>query len=218
MRILRLRSVAIILAAGVGLGGCATYSPFGYGSGVSVSYGNRGYYDPYYGGYSRYGYSPYGYGAGYGYGYSPYYGWHNGFYYPGSGYYVYDRFRRPRVLTDAERQYWSQRASQPGTTLSRKLVENWSGFSTGGQTGTQSTQSTQMVRDGDAIVPVRRGADVRAPSRIESRSTRESIRSQRVSTRSERISTRSDRAAARSERAAARSERAAARSRPADDE
>src|SRR5687768_4553496 len=115
MRIPRLRSAAIIAAGAIGLGGCATYSPFGYGSGVSVSYGDR-YYDPYYGGYSRYGYgspygygSRYGYGSGYGYGYMPYYGWYNGFYYPGTGYYVYDRNRRPRQLTEAERRYWAER-------------------------------------------------------------------------------------------------------------
>ena len=35
------------VAAGVGLSGCATYSPFGYGSGVSVSYGDRYYDDRY---------------------------------------------------------------------------------------------------------------------------------------------------------------------------
>ena len=38
-----------------------------------------------------------GYG-GYGYG-SPYYGWNDGFYYPGTGYYVYDRDRRPHRWT-----------------------------------------------------------------------------------------------------------------------
>lgn len=209
MRILR--SVAIVLAAGIGLGGCATYSPFGYGSGVSVSYGNRGYYDPYYGGYSRYGYSPYGYagygyGSPFGYGYSPYYGWHDGFYYPGTGYYVYDRHRRPRQLTDAERRFWAERASQPGTTLTRRLVENWSGFSSGGQTATQSTQSI----DGDRTIRVRRSSGTREPI------TRQSVRTERVS--SQRAAARSDRATARSERISARSQRASTRSHQADDE
>jgi hypothetical protein len=84
MRALHLRTAAVLLAAGVGLGGCASYSPFGYGNGVSIGYGNNGYYDPYYGGY----------GSRYAAGYSPY-GWYDGFYYPGAGYYVYDQYRNP---------------------------------------------------------------------------------------------------------------------------
>ena len=201
MRIPRLRSVAIILAAGTALGGCATYSPFGYGSGVSVSYGNRGYYDPYYGG-SRYGYSPYGYGMGYGYGYSPYYGWHNGFYYPGSGYYVYDRYRRPRILTDAERRYWAERASQPGTTVTRRLLENWSDFSNGGQTGTQTTRSTQSV-DSDRTVRVRNSGEIRSPREVQTRTTRSSSASERAAARAERAKARSERRATRIRRAEA---------------
>lgn len=191
MRIPSFRTAAIVLAAGIGLGGCA-YSPFGYGSGVSVGYGNNGYYDPYYGGYSGYGYgSPYGYGSGYG--YAPYYGWNNGYYYPGSGYYVYDRYRRPRVWTEAERQYWAERASRPGTTLTRKLLDNWAGFSQGGQATTQTTQTTRAVRSsGGRTIRVQRSTDSDASP----------------------IRTRSERATARSERAARGIERSSSRSRP----
>ena len=109
----------ILVAAGTSLGGCAYGglgglsvgtgygSPYGYGYGSQYGspYGYGGYGSPYgYGGYgSPYGYggygSPYGYG-GYG-GYSPYYGWHDGYYYPGTGYYVYDRDRRRRQMTEA---------------------------------------------------------------------------------------------------------------------
>jgi len=202
MRIPSFRTAAIVLAAGIGLGGCASYSPFGYGSGVSVGYGNNGYYDPYYGGYSGYGYGArhgsgygYGYGAPYGsgYGYAPYYGWNNGYYYPGSGYYVYDRYRRPRVWTEAERQYWAERASRPGTTLTRKLLDNWSGYSQRGQTTTQTNQTTRAVRsNGGRTIRVQRSTD----------------------SASSPIRTRSERAAARSERAASGIERSSSRSRP----
>jgi hypothetical protein len=202
MRISSLRPVAIVLAAGIGLGGCASYSPYGYGSGVSVGYGNAGYGDPYYDGYSGYGYgSPYGYGAGYGYGsgygYAPYYGWNNGYYYPGTGYYVYDSYRRPRVWTEAERQYWAERASRPGTTTTRKLLDNWVGFSQGGQAGAQSPQSTQTTRavrgSGGRTIRVQRSPD----------------------SDSSPIRTRSERAATRAERGIFRGEGASTRSRPA---
>ncbi|HEU5286639.1 MAG TPA: hypothetical protein VFU20_09075 [Sphingomicrobium sp.] len=184
MRILNLRTAAIVLAAGAGLGGCATYSPFGYGSGVSVSYGDRGYYDPYYGGYGYgHGYSPYGYRSAYG--YSPYWGWNNGYYYPGTGYYVYDRYRRPRVWTDAERQYWTERANSPGTTTTRRLLDNWADFSNGGQT-TQSTQTTRSVRESDSSFGDRRAA--RRAQRIEraTRPTAEREQSTRIERRIER--------------------------------
>jgi hypothetical protein len=105
-----------------------------------------GYGDPYYGGGYGYG-SPYGYGSSYygnsyygglGYGYSPYgyapYGWYNNYYYPGSGYYVYDNDRRARVMTDSERRYWMARIRAARTeratdgTRTVRTRENWSGF------------------------------------------------------------------------------------------
>ena len=82
----------------LGLSACTT--PYGY-SGVSVGVGNGGYggygYDGYgYGGYGGYGYPGYGdYG---GYGYPSYWGWYDNYYYPGTGYYVYRRDRRPPSL------------------------------------------------------------------------------------------------------------------------
>ena len=191
MRIVNLRTAAIILVAGIGLGGCA--APFGYGSGVSVGYGNQGYYDPYYdsygyGGYGSpygYGYSPYGYRSAYG--HSPYWGWNDGFYYPGTGYYVYDRYRRPRVWTDAERQYWAERASSPNRTTTGKLLDNWADFSNGGQgaqgaQGSRSTQTTRAVRSGDSTFQDRQA--VRRAMRVE-RSSR-ALAEPRQATRSER--------------------------------
>jgi hypothetical protein len=140
MRVLSLRTAAIALVAGLGLGGCA-YGPYGgvgvgYGNGY---YGNNGYYDPYYGG--GYGYSPYGYGAGYGYG-DPYYGWSNGFYYPGTGYYVYDQYRRPHRWSDDQRRYWESRRERynRGDSSVNRIVQNWADF----QNGPRSTNTTRQ--------------------------------------------------------------------------
>ncbi|HEU4705064.1 MAG TPA: hypothetical protein VFS45_05095 [Sphingomicrobium sp.] len=186
MPIPRPRTLAIVIAAGIGLGGCA--APFGYGSGVSVGYGNQGYYDPYY---DRYGYgSPYGYGySPYGYrpayGYAPYWGWNDGYYYPGTGYYVYDRYRRPRVWTDAERQYWTERASSSNRTTTGRLLDNWADFSSGGQAVSKTSRSTQTssaVTSGDSTFQDRRA--VRRAMRVE-RSNR-TVGEPRQSTRSER--------------------------------
>jgi hypothetical protein len=138
MSVLNLKTTALALVAGVSLAGCAAYGPYG-GIGAGVGY-NNGYYDPYYGGgYYGAGYgAPYGYGYGspYGYGYGmPYYGWNDGYYYPGTGYYVYDRNRTPHSLTDAQRRFWQQRraaATAKGGTA--RIVENWADFQNGPQT------------------------------------------------------------------------------------
>ena len=122
-----LRTAALALAAAVGLSACTTYGYGGY-SGLSVGYG-----DPYYGygyGYPRYGYSRYGYSR-LGYGYSPYWGWYDGFYYPGTGYYVYDSYRRPHRWSDRHRRYWTERQRTFRRTDSsdlREIRQNWSDF------------------------------------------------------------------------------------------
>ena len=118
-----LRMAALALLSGVTLGGCAygLGDPYGGYGGVNVGYGN-GYYGNGYG-------SPYGYG-GYGYG-SPY-GWYDNYYYPGSGYYVYDSYRRPHVWTSTQRSYWTARqptvVTTSGTRTTRTVRPNWSGF------------------------------------------------------------------------------------------
>jgi hypothetical protein len=94
------RNRIALLAAGLAglltLGGCTT-DGYGYG-GIDAGYGryayNDGFYDPYYG--------PGYYGGGYG-------GWYNDFYYPGGGYYVYDRRGARHRWTDQQRRYWEQR-------------------------------------------------------------------------------------------------------------
>lgn len=90
------RPVAL-LAATLALGACSTYDGYGY-SGVSVGYGS-------YGGYA-----------------SPYYGWYDGFYYPGTGYYVYDRYGSRHRWGDRHRRYWESRRGD------RRVRDNWSDY------------------------------------------------------------------------------------------
>jgi hypothetical protein len=63
----------------------------------------------------------------------PYYGWYDNYYYPGTGYYVYDSYRRPYAMTTTQRQYWSSRSPALRTTTSARtktaVRPNWSGFS-----------------------------------------------------------------------------------------
>src|SRR3546814_11108639 len=77
----RIRTALLAVAAAFSVSACGYYDDYGYGygGGLSVGYNSAGYYDPYYG---------YGYG---GYGWPSYYGWYNDFYYPGTGFYIYDR-------------------------------------------------------------------------------------------------------------------------------
>jgi len=149
MSVLNLRTAAVALLAGVGLAGCA-YGPYG-GLDVGAGYGN-GYYG---GAYSPYSYgSPYGYGSpfgvgygspyGYGgYGYAPsYYGWYDGYYYPGTGYYVYDQNRQPHRWSREMQQYWGQRArdyfrTQKGTTTTAAVTtQQWGDFHNRDRQGT----------------------------------------------------------------------------------
>jgi hypothetical protein len=133
MQTSRLRLAITALAGGIALSGCA-YGMYGdgYGSygGVSVGIGS-GY------GYGGYGYGGYGY-DGYGYGYDPF-GWYGDYYYPGVGFYVYDRHHNRHQWTDEQRRYWEQRRSQwqnhhsgttgaTGTTATTGTSENWSGW------------------------------------------------------------------------------------------
>ena len=132
------------------LGGCADY---GYGSysGLSLGLGYGGGYGGYYG--YDYGYSPFGYGYGYSpfdyggwYG-EPYFGWYGGGYYPGTGIYVYDSYRRPHRWSDQQQRYWTQRQQSVTTTATTRnyqrpqFHENWSGFNRRGDT-TRSTGTT----------------------------------------------------------------------------
>jgi hypothetical protein len=105
-----MRTICIGLAAvsALALGGCA-YGDYGYGMGYGGYYGDYAYGGPYY---------DYTYGA-------PYFGWYDDFYYPGTGVFVYDTYRRPHRWTDRQRSYWTGRRQAMG---SRTVTTNWSGF------------------------------------------------------------------------------------------
>ena len=94
-----LRGVALAATAFLGLSACSTYGGYGYG-GAS-------------------------YGASLGYASSPYYGWYDDFYYPGSGYYVYDRVGRRHAWNDGQRRYWQGRRSEG------RPRANWNGYGNG---------------------------------------------------------------------------------------
>lgn len=116
MRARRVLTLLLPLSA-FGLAGCV-HDDYGYGyTGVNVGIG--------YGGYGGYGgsYDPY-FASGYG---NPYWGWYNGFYYPGTGYYVYDQYRRPYRWNDYQRRYWEgRRYGYRGDR--RELRQNWRDF------------------------------------------------------------------------------------------
>jgi hypothetical protein len=101
--IARLARPALLLAATAALGACSTYGGYG-GSSVSVGYSSGGYYP--------YRYSPYS-----------YYGWYDGFYYPGAGYYIYDSYGRRHRWNDSHRHYWEGRRDGR-----RDRSENWDGY------------------------------------------------------------------------------------------
>jgi hypothetical protein len=78
---------AALLGGAAALGGCMD-DGYGYGgSRVAVGYGSA-------------------YGGAYG---SPYWGWYDDYYYPGTGAYVYDRYRHRHAWNDGQRAYWEQR-------------------------------------------------------------------------------------------------------------
>jgi hypothetical protein len=124
-------ATGLLLAAGLSLGGCYSdgYGYGGYG-GISVGYSSAGYYP----GYGVPGYYDPWYGGGWGhFGSYPYWGWYDDFYYPGSGVYVYDRWRRPHHWNDNHRRYWSERRNYwrgrgDRTDDRRELRENWADF------------------------------------------------------------------------------------------
>lgn len=109
----RLPLIALAVAGGLTLAGCTD----GYGySGVSVGYGagyglGGGYAPAFYdGGVAAYG--------------NPYWGWYDDYYYPGTGYYVYDRYRQPRRWDERQQAYWEgRRRDWQGDR--REIRDNW---------------------------------------------------------------------------------------------
>lgn len=91
---------AVLLGSAAALGGCMD-DGYGYGgSRVAV-----------------------GYGPGWG---SPYWGWYGDYYYPGTGVYVYDRYRHRYAWNDGQRAYWEQRRG--GWRGSPRWRNNWHDF------------------------------------------------------------------------------------------
>jgi hypothetical protein len=181
----RIRTALVVLAASAGLGACTNLGPYG-GIGVGVGTG--------YGGYGGYGYDPFyaGYGYGSGYGYNPY-GWYNGYYYPGSGYWVYDRDKNRRPLTDAERAYWNERIRErirrrigtSGTTATAAAQENWSGFEKPATAaGTVDRVDTRAQLRQRALEQRVQRQQVQA-ERQQARSQRQEVRQQATQERSE---------------------------------
>jgi hypothetical protein len=168
MRVPKLGLAAIAAVSGIALTGCADmYGPYGgYGGGYGYPYSGVSIGLGYGGGYGGYGSYYGGYGGGYGYGYVSPFGWYDDFYYPGTGIYVYDSYRRPRVWNDTQRRYWSQRTttwnrdgsrwqgrdgtwSRNGTRATR---ENWSGFNrrSSSDTTTSGTRSDRWSHRHDS--------------------------------------------------------------------
>jgi len=103
-----IRTVTLALTAGLSLAACDTY---GYGG---LGYGGG------------YGYNGYGSGIAVGVSGSPYWGWNDGYYYPGTGYYVYDSYRRPYRWNQAQQTYWIGR--QSSWSGNRQFRQNWGDF------------------------------------------------------------------------------------------
>jgi len=132
---------AALLAASAAFALSACSTDYGYGgSSVSLGYNSGGYY-----------------------GASPYYGWYDDFYYPGTGYYIYDRGGTRHRWNDGQRRYWEgRRGNRPGR-------DNWSGYRSGrnagdagwrqhgeGRRGRQSGQQmAQPQGTGEAATPSR---------------------------------------------------------------
>ena len=127
------------------LGGCATD---GYYGGVGVGYGSGGYYGP--AGYYD------GYGGGYG-------GWYNDYYYPGAGYYVFDRGGKRHRWNDGQRAYWEQRRAQNPKRgdgqVQNKPIQNGQGRGDPRRDGHISRQDRKSVREFGATVEQRRAQD-----------------------------------------------------------
>jgi hypothetical protein len=124
-----------------------------------------------------------GYGGGYGYSGSPYYGWYDDYYYPGTGYYVYDRGGARHRWSDGHRAYWEGRRGN------NRPRDNWSGFRRDGDANGDRRQPAwrgqgdagrQPWRDGRAQQQGQPGQQMAQPrSDAERQSRREAWQAQR---------------------------------------
>jgi hypothetical protein len=93
----RIRTALFAASAALVLSGCATDN-FGYGGRMGMGYGPGVF-------------------AG-----DPYWGWHDNFFYPGTGYYVYDRGGARHRWSNNHRRYWEARRG------GRSVQPNWQGY------------------------------------------------------------------------------------------
>ena len=95
--------IAFLAAAGaLSLSACATDGVYAGGD-AGLAY-NSGLYTS--ASCWNYGWNNTGFGG-------PYCGWYDGYFYPGSGTYVYDRYRHPHAWTGSQQQYWTMQARGP---------------------------------------------------------------------------------------------------------
>ena len=138
-----------------------------------------------------------GYGGYGGYGGYPYWGWNDGFYYPGTGYYVYDRYRNRQVWTDAQKRYWTERLQQaqsrngvtkmPNTRLNREI---WNDFHRPQTTTSVTTQGVTRASRPERIQRVERVRSSSSDRRAERQAQRAERSSDRGVTRSNRSESR----------------------------
>ena len=178
---MRILSIGLVAAVSLGLGGCA-YNGLGMGVGTGYGYDQYGYgqygygNDRYaYGGYNPYGYDRYAYGGYNPYGYNAYgspFGWYNGYYYPGSGGWVYDRNGGRRAIRRDEQAHFGRLRE-----VFQQAVKNRATSGTTSSATNMPSRTTVTTTD-----------RVRAPAR-----TRGVERRERASPRAERSTSRSSR-------------------------
>ena len=182
----RFRGALVALAASAGLAACTSYGPYGGSSvGVGVGYGSG------YGGYGGYGYgSPY-------YASYPYYGWNDGFYYPGAGYWLYDPWGHRHPITKRQSDYWRNMLEKFREARGNvELKENFSGFEAQARAPATAEQqrSLETIRQ---RVAAQRAQDIAPPRGISQRQM-QVVRQQQM--RSERQRVQTERQQVRSER------------------
>lgn len=194
----RIRGAMVALAASAGLAACTSYGPYGGSSvGVGVSYGS--------------GYGGYGYGSPYGYGYGspyyasyPYYGWYDGFYYPGAGYWLYDPWGHRHPMTKRHSDYWRNvlKKIRDARGDNVALKENFSGFEAQAKAPATADQrrSLESIRQ---RVAAQRAQDIAPPHGLEQRQ----MRVERQQQRSQMQQQQQQQHQARAERQQARAER-----------
>lgn len=148
----RIRAALLVISASLGLAACTTYDGYGYGG----YYGGRySYYDSW-----------------------PTYGWYDDFYYPGRGYYIYDRSGHRHAWNREQRRHWLSRSRDREDR--RQIRQNF------------RTYRADRLND-------------RSGYRAERRANREALRSGQLGRRAFRAEQRSDRRAFRQERRSDRS-------------